>query len=105
MVGRAHCSAEDRALIRASARDLGLFPTDSFYRPIQAAGSMFHSANGGDLKQTSGYLGHGSVDITGDTYLHIPQETERANVAKLESAMFPSGGPNLLGNVSKLASA
>ena len=53
------------------------------------AGSMFHSANGGDLKQTSGYLGHGSVDITGDTYLHIPQETERANVAKLESAMFP----------------
>jgi hypothetical protein len=77
MVGRAHCSAEDRALIRASARDLGLFPTDSFYRPIQAAGSMFHSANGGDLKQTSGYLRHGSVDITGDTYLHIPQETER----------------------------
>jgi integrase len=69
------------------------------------AGSMFHSANGGDLKQTSGYLGHGSVDITGDTYLHIPQETERANVAKLESAMFPSGGPNLLANVSKLASA
>jgi hypothetical protein len=50
MVGRAHCSAEDRALIRAFARDLGLLPPDSFYRPIQAACSMFHSANRGDLK-------------------------------------------------------
>jgi hypothetical protein len=26
MVGRAHCSAEDRALIRGFARDLGLLP-------------------------------------------------------------------------------
>ena len=38
MVGRAHCSAEDRALIRGFARDLGLLPPDNFYRPIQSAG-------------------------------------------------------------------
>ena len=38
MVGRAHCSAEDRALIRGFAGDLGLLPPDSFYRPTQAAG-------------------------------------------------------------------
>jgi hypothetical protein len=38
MVGRAHCSAEDRALIRGFARDLGLLPPDSVYRSIQAGG-------------------------------------------------------------------
>jgi hypothetical protein len=38
MVGRAHCSAEDRALIRGFARDLGLLPPDSLYRLIQSAG-------------------------------------------------------------------
>jgi hypothetical protein len=38
MVGRAHCSAEDRALIRGFARDLGLLPPDNVYRSIQAAG-------------------------------------------------------------------
>ncbi len=38
MVGRAHCSAEDRALIRGFARDLAMIPPESFYRPIQSAG-------------------------------------------------------------------
>jgi hypothetical protein len=38
MVGRAHCSAEDRALIRGFARDFGLLPPENFYRSIQFAG-------------------------------------------------------------------
>jgi hypothetical protein len=38
MVGRAHCSAEDRALIRGFARDLGLLPPENFYKSIQFAG-------------------------------------------------------------------
>jgi hypothetical protein len=38
MVGRAHCSAEDRALIRGFARDLGLLPPDNVYRPTQTLG-------------------------------------------------------------------
>jgi hypothetical protein len=38
MVGRAHCSAEDRALIRGFARDLAMLPPDNFYRPIQTEG-------------------------------------------------------------------
>jgi hypothetical protein len=38
MVGRAHCSAEDRALIRGFARDLGLLPPENSYTSIQAAG-------------------------------------------------------------------
>jgi hypothetical protein len=32
MVGREHCSAEDRALIRGFARDFGLLPPANFYR-------------------------------------------------------------------------
>jgi hypothetical protein len=38
MVGREHCSAEDRALIRGFARDLGLLPPENCYRSIQFAG-------------------------------------------------------------------
>ena len=37
-VGREHCTAADRALIRGFARDLGLIPPDSFYRPVLDAG-------------------------------------------------------------------
>jgi hypothetical protein len=37
-VGREHCTAADRALIRGFARDLGLIPPDSFYRPVRDAG-------------------------------------------------------------------
>jgi hypothetical protein len=38
MVGREHCSAEDRALIRGFARDFGLLPRENFYKSIQFAG-------------------------------------------------------------------
>jgi hypothetical protein len=38
MVGREHCSAEDRALIRGFARDLGLLPPENFYRAVRFAG-------------------------------------------------------------------
>ena len=37
-VGKEHCSATDRALIRGFARDLGLLPPDGFYRPVRDAG-------------------------------------------------------------------
>jgi hypothetical protein len=38
MVGKAYCRPEERKLIMDWARDLGLLPPDSFYRPVQAAG-------------------------------------------------------------------
>ena len=38
MVGKAYCRPEERKLVMDWARDLGLLPPDSFYRPIQAAG-------------------------------------------------------------------
>ena len=40
MVGRAHCSAEDRALIRGFARDLGLLPPftpEEMHKVVRAA--------------------------------------------------------------------
>ena len=38
MAGKAYCRPEERKLVMDWARDLGLLPPDSFYRPIQAAG-------------------------------------------------------------------
>ena len=38
MVGKAYCRPEERKLVMDWARELGLLPPDSFYRPIQAAG-------------------------------------------------------------------
>jgi hypothetical protein len=38
MAGKAYCRPEERKLVMEWARDLGLLPPDSFYRPIQAAG-------------------------------------------------------------------
>lgn len=45
-----------------------------------------------DLKQTSSFLGHASTAITGDVYLHMTPDTDRASVEKLESVLsFPEG--------------
>ena len=38
MAGKAYCRPEERKLVMDWARELGLLPPDSFYRPIQAAG-------------------------------------------------------------------
>jgi hypothetical protein len=38
MAGKAYCRPEERKLVMEWARDLGLLPPDSFYRPIQSAG-------------------------------------------------------------------
>ena len=38
MAGKAYCRPEERKLVMDWAREIGLLPPDSFYRPIQAAG-------------------------------------------------------------------
>ncbi|MGD0214897.1 MAG: hypothetical protein ABSB87_16845 [Terriglobales bacterium] len=42
----------------------------------------------GDLKQTQGFLGHSSIGITSDVYVHLQPDSEVESMKRLEEAFF-----------------
>jgi integrase len=53
-----------------------------------SGGSMIHNATR-DLKQAQTFLGHSSIAVTGDIYVHAPSDSEVAAVGELEKQVFP----------------
>ena len=52
-----------------------------------SAGSQMHEVTG-DLKQTQSFLGHSSIGITGDVYVHLQPDTSVEAIKKLEDTFF-----------------
>jgi hypothetical protein len=42
----------------------------------------------GDLKQTQAFLGHSSIGITSDVYVHLQPDSEVQSTKKLEETFF-----------------
>jgi len=42
----------------------------------------------GDLKQTQSFLGHASIGITSDVYVHLQPDSEVESMKKLEETSF-----------------
>lgn len=42
----------------------------------------------GDLKQTQSFLGHASIGITSDVYVHLQPDSEVESMKKLEETFF-----------------
>jgi integrase len=74
--------AMDRAGIeRKGARSYG------FHLFRHSAGSQMQEVTG-DLKQTQSFLGHSSIGITSDVYVHLQPDSEVESMKKLEEAFF-----------------
>jgi integrase len=52
-----------------------------------SAGSQMQEVTG-DLKQTQGFLGHSSIGITSDVYVHLQPDSTVESMKKLEEAFF-----------------
>jgi integrase len=52
-----------------------------------SAGSRMQEVTG-DLKQTQGFLGHSSIGITSDVYVHLQPDSEVESTKKLEETFF-----------------
>lgn len=52
-----------------------------------SAGSQMQEVTG-DLKQTQGFLGHSSIGITSDVYVHLQPDSEVESMKKLEQTFF-----------------
>ena len=52
-----------------------------------SAGSQMQEVTG-DLKQTQSFLGHASIEITSDVYVHLQPDTEVEAMKKLEETFF-----------------
>ena len=74
--------AMDKAGIeRKVARSYG------FHLFRHSAGSQMQEVTG-DLKQTQGFLGHSSIGITSDVYVHLQPDSEVESMKKLEETFF-----------------
>jgi len=74
--------AMDKAGIeRKVARSYG------FHLFRHSAGSQMQEVTG-DLKQTQGFLGHASIGITSDVYVHLQPDSEVESMKKLEETFF-----------------
>ena len=58
-----------------------------FHLLRHTAGSLMYELTGGDLKQTSSYMGHSSVGITADTYIHLAADSQLAAARRLEQTL------------------
>jgi integrase len=66
---------------RKTARSYG------FHLFRHSAGSQMQEVTG-DLKQTQGFLGHSSIGITSDVYVHLQPDSEVESMKKLEESFF-----------------
>jgi integrase len=74
--------AMDKAGIeRTVARSYG------FHLFRHSAGSQMQEVTG-DLKQTQGFLGHSSIGIMSDVYVHLQPDSEVESMKKLEETFF-----------------
>ncbi len=90
--------AMDRAGVARTARAFG------FHIFRHSAGSTLGQQENVNLKQVSSFLGHSSTAITGDVYMHLSPDVERAVAEKLESAIYAA--PEVLfPNVHKMPEA
>jgi integrase len=79
---RALYPAMDKAGIeRKVARSYG------FHLFRHSAGSQMQEVTG-DLKQTQSFLGHASIGITSDVYVHLQPDSEVESMKKLEQTFF-----------------
>ena len=74
--------AMDKAGIeRKVARSYG------FHLFRHSAGSQMQEVTG-DSKQTQGFLGHSSIGITSDVYIHLQPDSEVESMKELEETFF-----------------
>jgi integrase len=73
--------AMDAAGVKRSARAYG------FHLLRHTAGSLLYGATG-DLKQTSSYLGHSSIGITADTYIHLAPDSHKSAANRLATVLL-----------------
>lgn len=55
-------------------------------------------ANGANIKDVSEILGHSSVSITGDVYLHVTADSKRATLAQVADLFSAQMGGEMVGN-------
>ena len=58
-----------------------------FHLLRHSAGSQMHEVTG-DLKQTQSFLGHASIGITSDVYVHLQPDSTVESMKKLEQTFF-----------------
>lgn len=77
---------------RAKVADVGIHTL----RHSMASAAM---ANGANIKDVSEILGHASVSITGDVYLHVTRDSKRAMLAKVADLLHDEMGGRMGGKV------
>ena len=65
-----------------------------------SAGSQMQEVTG-DLKQTQSFLGHASIGITSDVYVHLQPDSEVESMKKLEETFFSALCSTVLKDASK----
>ena len=57
------------------------------FHDLRHSCASFLLKSGGNLKEVSSWLGHSSINITADTYLHLDVESKRDSINRLTAML------------------